>query len=149
MTSANTQTQSQTEIRALIDSWLNAVRAKDVDRIVSHYAADIVAFDAVLALQFKGVAAYKAHWQKCMTMCPPGEMVFEIGEPNIAAENDLAFCYALVRCGVAAPSGEESASWSRMTAGYRRENGKWRVVHEHFSMPFDVENSKVLLDLKP
>jgi ketosteroid isomerase-like protein len=36
----------------------------------------------------------------------------------------------------------------RMTAGYRKTNGKWTVVHEHFSAPFDIKTLKVL-DVKP
>ncbi|UTN77365.1 hypothetical protein NMC42_08010 [Pseudomonas aeruginosa] len=41
-------------IRQLIEDWRAAVRASDVPRIVSYYAEDIVAFDAILQLQFKG-----------------------------------------------------------------------------------------------
>ncbi len=26
---------------------------------------------------------------------------------------------------------------------------EWSIVHEHFSAPFDMENSKALLDLQP
>eukprot|EP01030_Chromulinospumella_sphaerica_P028227 gene28227-28552_t len=45
-------------INTLIEQWKQAVVAKDVEQIVSFYADDIVAFDAVNALQFKGKAAY-------------------------------------------------------------------------------------------
>lgn len=48
-------------ISSLIEQWKQAVTAKDVEKIVSFYADDIVAFDAVSALQFKGKAAYEAH----------------------------------------------------------------------------------------
>ncbi|MCZ3003834.1 nuclear transport factor 2 family protein, partial [Acinetobacter baumannii] len=57
-------------INTLIEQWKQAVVAKDVEQIVSFYAEDIVAFDAVNALQFKGKAAYRAHWQACMEFCP-------------------------------------------------------------------------------
>ncbi|MDU3957500.1 YybH family protein, partial [Pseudomonas aeruginosa] len=50
-------------IRQLIEDWRAAVRASDVPRIVSYYAEDIVAFDAILQLQFKGRDAYQKHWQ--------------------------------------------------------------------------------------
>ena len=40
------------QVQALLDSWVQAVQAKDVARIVSHYAADVVAYDAILQLQF-------------------------------------------------------------------------------------------------
>jgi len=46
-----------TAITRLIDEWQQAVLARDIDKIVSFYADDIVSFDAVTALQFKGKAA--------------------------------------------------------------------------------------------
>lgn len=29
------------------------------------------------------------------------------------------------------------------------DDGRWKVVHEHVSMPFDMETGKAMLDLKP
>lgn len=136
------------EIRDLVDRWLTAVRARDIDGIVSHYAPDIVAFDAIAQLQFKGVEAYRRHWEACLSLCS-GPMVFEIHDLNIAAGTEVAFCHCLNRCGAADENGEEKASWMRATVGYRKTNGKWRVVHEHWSVPFDMESSRALLDLKP
>jgi uncharacterized protein (TIGR02246 family) len=147
----NAETASATaeaEIRELLDSWSSAARAKDIDAIVSHYARDIVAFDAIAQLQFRGVDAYKKHWQACMAMCP-GPMIMEIHQLNIAASGDVAFAHALSRCGSAAENGEEKTSWMRMSAGYRKRNGKWQIVHEHFSSPFDMESGKALFELEP
>lgn len=147
----NTETAkatSEAEIRALMDSWLKAVSAQDVDGIVSHYAPDILAFDAIAQLQFKGRDAYKDHWQACLSMCP-GPMTFEIHDLSIAAGEDVAFSHCLNWCGGTDENGEEKASWMRMSAGYRKTNGKWKVVHEHFSSPFDMESGKALFDLKP
>ena len=136
------------EIRKLMDNWLRAVRAGDIDGIVSHYVPDIVAFDAIFQLQFKGVDAYRKHWEACLSMCP-GPMIFEIHDLNIAASDDLAFGHCLNRCGATDESGKEKASWMRATVCYRRINEKWMVVHEHWSVPFDVGSGKALLDLKP
>jgi ketosteroid isomerase-like protein len=60
----------------------------------------------------------------------------------------VAFSHYLTRCG-AIENGEEKASWMRVTVGYRKTNGKWIIVHEHFSAPFDMESGKALFDLKP
>ncbi|MCE9683724.1 YybH family protein [Halomonas alkalisoli] len=131
-----------------LESWTAAVRAQDIDAIVAHYAQDIVAFDAVTKLQFKGVAAYRDHWLACMEMCP-GPMFFELHEIAIYAEGHVGFCHALHRCGSTNDKGETEVSWMRMTSGYRRIEGQWKVVHEHFSVPFEMESGKALLDLEP
>ena len=41
-----------------------------------------IAFDAVGKLQFKGVEAYRKHWDTCLSYCP-GEMLFEIHDLEI------------------------------------------------------------------
>ena len=40
-------------------------------------------------------------------------------------------------------------TWMRATVGYRMENGKWKIVHEHVSIPFDPETSQVVYTLNP
>jgi hypothetical protein len=35
------------------------------------------------------------------------------------------------------------------TAGYRRTNGKWLLVHEQASVPIDLKSGKAMLDLRP
>lgn len=139
---------TETEIRNLVNSWLKAVLDGNMDAIVSHYAPDILAFDAVSQLQFKGVDAYRQHWEACLALCP-GPMIFEIHDLSIVAGNDVAFCHALNRCGGTGENGEEKVGWMRMTACYRRLNGQWKIVHEHFSAPFDIESGRALLDLTP
>lgn len=144
-----TTEKAETDIHELMDSWLKAVQAKDIDGIVSHYAPDILAFDAISQLQFKGVDAYRDHWEACLSMCSAGEMVFKIDDLKIVAADDVAFSHCLNWCGAKDENGEEKAGWMRMTACYRKINGNWKVVHEHFSVPFDVEGGKALFDLKP
>jgi uncharacterized protein (TIGR02246 family) len=143
------QSSAEAEIRDLMESWLKSVRAMDVNAIVTHYAADIVAYDAVAQLQFKGVDAYKKHWETCLAMSPPGTMIFEIRDLNIGASGDVAFGHCLNRCGIKEENGEEKTSWMRMTTCYRKKNGKWAIVHEHTSAPFDMQSGKTLFDLMP
>ncbi len=148
MSTETAKAKSEVEIRALVDDWLTAFHAQDVDEIASYYASDILAFDAIAQLQFKGKEAYKKHWEACLAMCP-GPGIFEIHDLEIAADDDVAFSHCLIQCGSTLESGEDKISWMRMTAGYRKTNGKWSVVHEHWSAPFDMESGKALFDLKP
>jgi uncharacterized protein (TIGR02246 family) len=139
---------SEDKVRDLINSWVKAVHAGDIDRIMSHYAPDILAFDAISQLQFKGADAYTKHWKACLAMCK-GPMTFEVHDLNITAGDDLAFCHYLGRCGGTGEDGEEKVGWMRVTVCCRTEKGKWMVVHEHFSAPFDFESGKALTDLQP
>jgi ketosteroid isomerase-like protein len=137
----------EADIRNVLNSWQKAASTCNLDKIMTFYAPDILSFDAVCQLQFKGIAAYRAHWQACMEMCK-GEMIFEIHEVKITASDDIAFGHYLTRCGSAA-EGSEKASWMRGTVCLRRINVNWKIVHEHFSSPFDPATGKALFDLKP
>jgi uncharacterized protein (TIGR02246 family) len=139
---------SQTQIQNLIETYRQAMMAKDVDKIMTLYADDIVSFDAVKALQFKGKEAYRAHWEDCMKMCP-GPHIFDFQDIRIEASQEIAFAHWLAHCGGTNEKGETQACWMRGSACYRQEAGLWQIVHEHWSAPFDMQTGAALFDLKP
>ncbi len=136
------------ELSALIDSWVAANRAKDIDAILDHYAEDVVAFDAIKQLQFIGHDAYKAHWKFCLEHCP-GPLSFSVDQVQQWSSGDLGFGHFLCNCGGTDADGKSESGWLRVTQGYRRENGRWRIVHDHFSVPFEMETGQALFNLQP
>ncbi|MCY1272412.1 SnoaL-like domain protein [compost metagenome] len=147
----NTATQphdDRSQVLALLDTWVKGFLAKDVASVVSTYAEDIVAFDAIQQLQFKGRAAYQAHWEMCMAMCP-GAPSYEVREQRIDIGGDLAIVHYLGYCGGTDAKGNPQGCWSRVTQGFRKTNGRWAIVHEHFSFPVDIESGKAIFDAQP
>ena len=147
MKAAVQELTAETEVRALLDSYLDAIRALDLDRIVAHYAPEIVAYDAIAQLEFVGVDSYRAHWKMCLVCCQ--SMIFEPREPAVGACGDVAFGHYLMRCGGTGPDGREQVSWMRATFAARKHGVRWLFVHEHYSMPFDPMTNKVMGDLNP
>jgi len=45
---------TQSEVRALLDSWSHAIRMKDIDQLMSLYSPDVVYFDCVNRTDFGG-----------------------------------------------------------------------------------------------
>lgn len=148
MSTQGANAAAQAEIKARVQSWTKAAVAGDVDAIMSYYAPDIVSFDAIQQLQFKGADAYKKHWEMCIAMCP-GPMVFETSELTVEAEDNVAFAHSLISCGGSDENGNVKSSWMRMTSCYRKIAGEWKTVHEHFSAPFDMQSGKALFGLEP
>jgi len=141
---------AESAVRQLYEAWSAAVRKQDLDAVLSFYTDDVLAFDAILALQFKGKAAYRKHWEACMAFCPAGEKetVFSVSELVVQAGGDIAFVHGLLRCGH--KEGDRvDASWMRLTAGLRRRGGEWNIAHEHFSAPFDMPSGKAMFHLAP
>jgi uncharacterized protein (TIGR02246 family) len=142
-----TRTDEEAQIRTLIDHWVEAARANDIDGVVAVYAPDILSFDAIAQLQFKGIEAYREHWKACIAMCP--SPIFEIHDLDIEAGDHVAFGHYLLRCGATGEDGKEQTGWMRVTVCCRKTAGRWLVAHEHFSAPFDPASGKALLGLEP
>ncbi len=140
--------KAETDIRNLIESWEKAASAGNLDAIMSHYAPEVIAYDAIAALQFKGAEAYKKHWKMCLEMCS-GPMTFKMHDLHIGVGEEIAYSHCLNHCGGTDKDGHQHSSWMRVSSAYRKIKGQWRIVHEHFSAPFDPESGKALFDLQP
>ena len=143
-----TKADDETQIRGLLDDWAQAASNGHIDAIMAHYAPDLLSFDAIAQLRFKGADAYRKHWQACMEMCS-GPMIFEIHDLSITAGDGVAFGHYLLRCGQIGEDGKEQAGWMRGTVCLRKGSGRWAIVHEHLSAPFDPASGKTLLGLEP
>lgn len=139
---------AEQEARAVLDRWVRAACKKDLDAIMACYAPDVRAFDAITSLQFQGVEAYRKHWEFCLGFAA-GEMRFEIHDPDITVRDDMAFCHFLATCGCTDDNGVEQIGWLRGTVCLGKTDGEWRIVHEHYSMPFDPETMKILDQAEP
>jgi ketosteroid isomerase-like protein len=140
--------QDESRIRQLHEAFERDTKAKDLDRIMAQYADDLVAFDAIGALQFKGVDEYRAHWQRCFEFCQ-GEGFFETHELHVTVGGELAYSRMLNHCGGPNAEGEMQTGWMRGTRVWARRGGDWKVIHEHFSMPFDMETGQVCMSQEP
>jgi uncharacterized protein (TIGR02246 family) len=137
------------QIRALIADWKLAVEAKNILGITALYAPNIVAYDAILQLQFIGVDAYREHWQRCMEQCSGGSGWVKLTQLVVEANEQLAFSHALAEFGGTDDQGSTQSCWMRVTQCWRKIDGQWRVVHEHFSVPFDMVSGEALCSLQP
>ncbi len=147
MKSAIAEPTVHDDVRTMLDRYLQAVRQLDLEGITAHYASEIVAYDAIAQLEFRGIQAYAAHWKMCLEHCQA--MLFEPREPTIMASGDLAVGFYLVKCGGVGPDGKEHVGWMRGTFAARRRDGRWLLVHEHYSSPFDPMTNQVLEGLEP
>lgn len=49
-------TSTETAVRTLLDGYADAIRDKDIDRLMSHYSHGSVYFDLVAPLRFVGAS---------------------------------------------------------------------------------------------
>jgi ketosteroid isomerase-like protein len=119
---------TQSEISALLDSRSEAVRIKDIDRLMSFYSPDIVLFDVVPGLQYTGSAALRPRVLEWFDGFRSFDQ--EVRDLNILASADIAVAYVLVRAGVTLKLGARSdigygqpvAANGQITGGWLRTN---------------------------
>ena len=76
-------------------------------------------------------------------------ITLEMHELSVAADDNIAFCHATMRCGCTGTSGQEHWSWLRSTVCMKKIDGRWLVAHDHCSAPFDPMTSQAMLDAGP
>lgn len=143
MTTQNADLHGEAEILRMIADLQSAVRAKDVDRIMSHYAAEFCVFNVKPPLQIRGAAEWRRVWEASLAHFP-ASFGMETRDVVITMSGELAVAHYLAR--FTGLPGEPF--WIRVTAVYRRNGGKWVIVHEHSSVPFDPETSRAVLGLE-
>ena len=139
---------AESMIRALMDSRSEAIRMKDIDRLLSLYAPDIVYFDVVPPLQYVGAATLRARfthwfdgWESAIRQ--------EIHDLSILASGDVAVAHMLVRAGGTRKDGPEVGYWVRASNACRRSDDRWLITHEHISLPVDFVSGRAVMDLTP
>jgi uncharacterized protein (TIGR02246 family) len=134
MPTTTTATRDDAQIRESIDAWAQALRAKDIRRLMEHYAPDMVTFD-LMPLQLQGADAYRRNFEAWFAAVE-GPIDFEIQDLHTTRRDDVAFSHYVSRVKATRTTGEKTDYRVRVTMGFQRINGRWMVTHEHISMPF-------------
>ena len=130
-----------------LDALVSAIRAKDVDAMMKHYAANAVAFDLQPPLQHRGAAAIRKRATEWFASYE-GPLGYEMRDLSVVADEEVAFCHSLNGSKGTRAGGAKGEMWWRETNGFRRVNGEWVITHVHISQPFDVATGLARLDLK-
>jgi uncharacterized protein (TIGR02246 family) len=148
MTIEKNRTTDEVAIRALVDGFVNAIRAKDIHGVMSVFAPDVVSFDFGPPLQHGGGEPFIKRWHELFESYQSA-IDYEVRDLSITAAAGVAFTHSLNRVSGTLQDGRRSDRWVRWTAGYRKTNGRWLIVHEQVSVPVDVKSGRAVLDLTP
>ena len=148
MSTIVTPAEAEAEIRAIMAARVAAVHAKNAAALVAPHAPDVVSYDLLESLQYKGVDAVRRRAQQWFDGYD-GPMGYEIKDLEVFAAFDVAFCHGLHRVTGTLKGGDKVDMWWRATQGLRLVDDKWQIVHEHSSLPFDMASGKASFALKP
>jgi uncharacterized protein (TIGR02246 family) len=134
--------RDEAEIRKLIAAWSRALEAKDLDGLLANYAPDVLLFDVMPPYKTVGVPAIRALWERCLPHFP-ASFRSEHRDLKLTVAGDLAFCHGLHHIAPDDKAHPAGQSWIRVTACYRKIDGRWLTVHEHVSFPFDCATGQI------
>ena len=134
MCAQRSSTKDEIAIRTLVEDWASAVRRKDIGGVIRHHSPNMLMFDVPQPLQLKGIAAYEKSWDLFFSWSHV-PVVFDIGEMNITAGNDVAFVTAVMRCAGTEVNGKDIELEFRLTIGLCKIDHQWIIMHEHHSIP--------------
>lgn len=145
---ATQRATDEADIRQRIDKLAEAIRAMNLESVMSIYAPDVVSFDIVPPLQHVGVEAKTKNWIDAFAMYQH-PLSYEIRDLTITVGDDIAFGHSLNRISGTLKSGNRTDFWLRSTTCFRKIDGKWLIAHDQVSVPVDLESSRALLNLNP
>ena len=126
-------TSDEQDITDLINRWAAGVHDGDLATVLEDHGEDIVMFDVPPPeWGVRGIDAYSESWPGFFAYQAAGA-VFDITSLDVIAGAEVAFAYALLRCGKPQDLAEHPDTRLRLTVGLRKEQGRWVVAHEHHS----------------
>lgn len=137
------------EIIDLLHEVDRAIEGLDVQSSVRLCGSEVTFFD--LSTQVHGLEAYEEKWKKYKPYMLHGVNILR-RNVTIHVEPHLAFIHCYVKL---TPENAEKANWlptvkwCRSTLCARKEHGRWKLVHQHISVPVEIETGTMqVLDLE-
>ena len=139
---------AEQELRELVEERVAAVRAKDPRPLAERQDPDLVIFDVLPPLRSRGgdaVAEKTRAWFDSYA----GDIGYEVRDLRVSADGDVGFCSFLYHVSGTLVGGGDVDMWVRATLCCRRRDGRWTIVHDHESVPFDPASGRALIGLSP
>ena len=137
-------------VRQHLDRYAAAVLARDADGLLALYDPDVRVFDTWAVWSYDGAVAWRAAvdgWfgslvdERCRVTFDDVRIV---GDAGLAAMSAVVTYTAITPDGAALRSMQNRIDWVLRAGGDR-----WRVVHEHTSVPVGFDDGKAILTRHP
>ena len=118
------------EILAIEEGLVNAFNLADIDKILTYFDTDLTGFSSTQHMRLASPAELRKTFEYYMAKAPTVDYV--ISDPQVTVYGDtaiLTFYWAVrMRNGK-----KRKPIEGRGTHVLSKRNGKWKIVHEHFS----------------
>jgi ketosteroid isomerase-like protein len=102
--------------------------------IRANHDPGILMFDVPPPFSSQGLGAYMATWETFFSSAEK-PVAFAFHDVQITCGHDVAFATAVGQCVDIDADGKRGPLEFRLTMGLRKIDNRWRVMHEHHSVP--------------
>ncbi|HEY1052449.1 MAG TPA: nuclear transport factor 2 family protein [Prosthecobacter sp.] len=137
----------EAQIRAEIQSWTDAIRRKDVEAALPHFAHQAVRF--FLAPPLETEAPLRENLESWFRTFQ-GEICYELRQLTVTAAGGIGFSHSINRITGTKTDGQQANLWFRETLCFQKIDNRWRIIHAHDSVPFYLDGThRAAVDLQP
>ncbi|ODG92718.1 hypothetical protein BED47_18760 [Gottfriedia luciferensis] len=140
------------KVQDVLENYKSAVYEKDVERFINMYAPDIHIYDCWENWECKGISSWKEDVEDWFNGLRVDGVLLKVDFNDLLVDenSNLAFLHCAVTF---AAHHEESGEklrqiTNRFTYGLKKVNESWVIVHQHSSLPIDMETGKGSFNLK-
>src|SRR5690606_14023685 len=137
------QITADRDLRILFENWFRASERKDLNASMEPIADDVLSYEHECPLEYRGIDALRATCSAGFDQMPEG-FRWDVPDLQVVVRGDLAITWGLNRM-----RGPDVELWSRGTRVFQKIDGRWRMIHQHVSFPYDPESGAARLDLRP
>ena len=149
-TTTTGQHQDESQIRDLIAGWEEAMRNRDAERTVTHFAGEPTVFDLAPPLRQDSAAVTDVAAVRQWFARFDETFDFEVRDLEVSVGAGVAYAHSLNRMGTTRDAPEQFQLWFRATYGLRKLGDEWLITHLHESTPFHMDGSfAAAVDLEP
>lgn len=138
----------ETEIRRAFEDWFRKAAARDLDGVMARIADDVVSYEHDAPLVYRGAPAVREVCRQGFEAMA-GDFSWDIPDLQVMVSGDLAVTWGLNRMQAEVPGRERFESWSRGTRVFRKIDGRWMLIHQHVSYPYDPATGEAKINLTP
>ncbi|TGB00766.1 YybH family protein [Halobacillus salinus] len=136
----------------VLETYKQAVKEKDVEKLMSAYSPEIHIYDAWGNWELDGKAAWRDNVIGWFDGLNEEGVFLQVDLNDLVVEegDDTAFAHCAVTYAAHKNETEEKLRQmsNRFTFCMKKVDGSWMITHEHSSLPINTENGKGMFHLR-
>ena len=136
------------DLNDLIAERVAAVKGRDGETLMAREHPEVLTYGVLGALQATGNDAVEEQMNAWFDGYREGPH-YAVYDLRVDADGDLGYFAYVYHVSGTLNGGDQVSMGVRATLVCKRIDGRWLIVHDHESVPFDVETGLALTDLQP